>query len=172
MQKSYYIIDLNWGLSWLSLLVFCLAVPAQTAPTKERNGVGYGFAAPVSFHREGAGLQLGAGGEGLVYRGLGIGAEISIVTTPRAFREGIGLLSPNVSYHFRGVSKGDKWVPFVTGGYTLFFRSGVANGINFGGGVNYWLKERLGLRFEVRDQVLPDDGAAHLVSFRAGISFR
>jgi hypothetical protein len=163
---------------WLGLLLaLTTSIAAQTplppnTTKREHNGQGYGFVAPVALNGESTGLQIGVGGEGLIHKGLGVGAELSLLTTPRQFREGIGLLSPNVSYHFLNATKDGKLVPFVTGGYTLFFRSGVAHGINFGGGVNYWFKERVGLRFEVRDQVLAYDDTAHYVGFRAGISFR
>lgn len=145
---------------------------AQSTNAQEHKGQGYIFAASVVGEDRGAGFQLGGGGEGFIYKGLGAGAEISVFTTERSFREGIGAFSPNVSYHFLNASRDGKWVPFVTGGYTLYFRSDVANGVNFGGGVNYWFKERLGLRLEVRDQVISLDGTGHYAAFRAGISFR
>ena len=158
---------------WLGL---CLALAgsatAQSTATNEHKGQGYGFAAPVVTNSGDAGLQIGGGGERLIYRGLGAGAEVSYLGTVRGLRDGFGVFSPNVSYHFLSATKSGKWVPFVTGGYTLYFRSGVAHGFNFGGGVNYWFKERVGLRFEARDQVFANNGAAHLVSLRAGISFR
>ncbi len=52
------------------------------------------------------------------------------------------------------------------------FVNGAGSGINFGGGVNYWMKERVGLRFEVRDYIVVLDGVANLVTFRVGILFR
>ena len=54
----------------------------------------------------------------------------------------------------------------------MFFQSGTLNGYNFGGGVNYWLSDRAGLRFEVRDNVMPDYEDTHLVGFRFGVTFR
>jgi hypothetical protein len=84
----------------------------------------------------------------------------------------MGTLSPDVSYHFRPRSGEQKLVPFVTGGYTLFFRSGTANGFNFGGGVNYWFREHLGLRLEFRDNVSTTDATVHWLGFRVGLAFR
>jgi len=62
----------------------------------------------------------------------------------------------------------------MTGGYTRFFGDGSANGFNFGGGLNYWFKERIGLRLEVRDNVLviASGGQIHFVGFRIGLAFR
>jgi hypothetical protein len=54
----------------------------------------------------------------------------------------------------------------------MFFRNGVANGGHFGGGVNYWLKERVGLRFEVRDHVVAEAAGTHFLDFRFGLTFR
>lgn len=153
------------------LLVLLVSAQAQNN-TKEYKVQGYAFAAPVVTNGGGTGAQVGAGAEGLIYKGVGAGAELSYLSTVTGFRSGVGVFSPNASYHFLNATKSGKLVPFVTGGYTLFFRNGVAHGFNYGGGVNYWFKERVGLRFEVRDQVLVNNGTGHFVGFRAGISFR
>jgi len=61
---------------------------------------------------------------------------------------------------------------FVTGGYTLMFRSGHLNLFNFGGGLNYWLSCRLGARIELRDHVYSASSAsAHCWGFRFGLAF-
>jgi hypothetical protein len=62
------------------------------------------------------------------------------------------MLSPGVVYNF---SRGKKTMPFVTAGYTLFFRSGAAHGFYFGGGVNRWIGENVGIRIEGRNQTMP-----------------
>jgi hypothetical protein len=59
--------------------------------------------------------------------------------------------SANLSYHFLSGTKDRKLEPFVTAGYTLFFRAGTSTGVNLGGGVNVWLTEHAALRLEVRD---------------------
>jgi hypothetical protein len=81
-------------------------------------------------------------------------------------------LSPNLVVRFRAKDEHNRVEPFVTGGYTLFFRWGAANGFNFGGGVNYWLKDHIGLRFEVRDTVWTSGGLIHYLGFRIGVTFR
>ncbi len=118
-------------------------------------------------------LHIGGGGEGLVAKGLGLGGDLGYGAPWRSFGDGIGTLSPNVSYHFLSRNREAKAEPFVTGGYTLFFRSGTANGFNFGGGVNWWFKEGVGLRFEVRDNVMVANGdTGHFIGFRIGLAFR
>jgi hypothetical protein len=45
-------------------------------------------------------------------------------------------------------------------------------GIYLGGGLNYWLRERFGIRFEVRHHVWPGgDGTIHLAGVRFGVVF-
>lgn len=113
-------------------------------------------------------LHVGAGGEGLLYKGLGVGAEIGYVAPLEDGSNGSGLFSTNVAYHFR---RSEKVSPFVTGGYSLAFRGFASHGGNFGGGVQYWASDRVGLRFEFRDHIFSSD-SPHTVSFRFGVSFR
>ena len=117
-------------------------------------------------------LQFGLGGEGVLGKGIGVGAEVGALGTRQYFGDSvIGVFSPNGYYHF--VHGGDiKLDPFVTGGYTLIFRSGHANLFNFGGGLNYWFHGRLGFRSEIRDQVLTDGAALHYWGVRFGLVFR
>ena len=103
-----------------------------------------------------ASFQVGAGGEGLVYKGLGLGAQIGYLAPFRAGGDGFGIFSADGSYHFQHSKL--KLVPFVIGGYSVAFRSGTSSsGGNFGGGVQYWMKDHLGLRFEFRDHVFSSE---------------
>jgi hypothetical protein len=87
-------------------------------------------------------------------------------------KDGLGVFSLNGGYHFRGASRSGKTVPFLTVGYAGFFRRGYANGLNYGGGVNYWFKERVGLRLEFRDHVFIESGSTHFLNARIGLVFR
>lgn len=139
--------------------------------TSEPRAWGYGFGG-VGGTSGGsvATLHVGGGAEGLVYKGLGLGAEVGYLSPFEDPGDGIGILSTNVSYHFRPASN-RKLVPFVTGGFSLGFRNGASGGGNFGGGVQYWVRPRLGLRFEFRDHIFSSD-TTHLYGFRVGLSFR
>jgi hypothetical protein len=155
----------------ISFLVLApAAILGQTA--REPRGWGYGFGA-VGGTSGGsvATLHVGGGGEGLVFKGLGIGAEVGYLAPFEALGDGIGILSTNVSYHFVKPKANQKLVPFVTGGFSLAFRNGSSGGGNFGGGAQYWVRPRLGLRFEFRDHVFSSD-TPHLYGFRVGLSFR
>ena len=152
------------------------ASSAQSSKSgSDRRGYGYVFAAPgvaASEFGSAATMHFGVGGEGLIKGGFGVGGEIGGMAPVESFSSGFGVFSAGANYHFLNASKSGKVVPFVNGGYTMFFRSGVANGGHFGGGVNYWFKERVGLRFEVRDHVVSDFGQTHFVGFRFGLTFR
>jgi Outer membrane protein beta-barrel domain len=143
---------------------------ALAQSSNERRGWGYVFggagASSGDFSR--SYFQFGAGGEGLVQKGFGLGAEIGYLSPFGSGGDGLGLFSGDASYHF---SRSSKLVPFVTGGYSAVFRNGVSHGGNVGGGVHYWVKDHVGLRFEVRDHVFSSD-SPHLFQFRVGLSFR
>jgi hypothetical protein len=160
---------------WVLALSPALAF-AQNA--ESRRDQYYLFVAPggnnFTFGSTTGTLHFGVGGEGFLYKGLGIGAEVGYVAPIKSFKSGDGLLSVDGSYHFISSGKTKKVVPFITGGYSLLFRSGAANGVNFGGGVNWWMRDRLGLRLEARDHIFPVSGGTtpQAWEFRIGFSFR
>lgn len=158
------------------LFLLALSPPllgAQTPSSAEYRGHGYAFGAVGGATGSSDPLfHVGAGGERLLYKGFGIGGELGYLWVGERPDAGLGVLSADAQYHFLNASRSGKVVPFVTGGYSLLFRSGALNGANFGGGVNYWFKERAGLRFEVRDHFLPQNADTHFIGFRVGITFR
>ncbi len=157
----------------VSLSVVVTAQTASSKTNKNSDSYGYIFAAPGGTSGGGGGtLHIGGGGEGVFKNGAGIGAEVGYIAPFEFFGDGLGIFSVNGSYHFLKSSKSEKVVPFITGGYTGFFRDGYANGVNFGGGVNYWFKPRVGLRVEFRDNVFIQDGSAHFLNVRVGLTFR
>jgi outer membrane protein with beta-barrel domain len=154
----------------VTLLALMQAVAVAQSPSDKRAwGYVFGGAGGNSGGNSTASFQVGAGGEGLVYKGLGLGAEIGYLAPFRAGGDGFGIFSADGSYHFQHSKS--KLVPFVTGGYSVAFRSGTSSsGGNFGGGVQYWMKDHLGLRFEFRDHVFSSD-SPHFYQFRVGLSF-
>jgi opacity protein-like surface antigen len=156
------------------LLLVLVSIPGMAQASDEPKGQGYVFFAPgtTSPGTPTGTVHFGVGGEALVYKGLGLGGEVGYLAPWSSVGDGMGTFSPDLSYHFRSRSGEQKLVPFVTGGYTLFFRSGTANGFNFGGGVNYWFREHLGLRLEFRDNVWTTYATGHFLGFRVGLAFR
>lgn len=111
-------------------------------------------------------LHIGGGGEALLAGGLGVTGEIGYLSNFENFSSGIGVFSAGGLYAF---NRDRKTMPFVEGGYTLFFRSGSAHGFFFGGGVNHWVGDRWGIRIEGRDQVWVEDTSLHIIEVRFGI---
>ena len=144
-----------------------------TAVAAQGNSYGYLLAGPGGTAPNGGGatLHIAGGGEGVFKNGAGLGAEVGYVFPFEAPGDGLGVFSINGSYHF--LKSGGKTVPFITGGYSGFFRNGYVNGVNFGAGVNYWFKPRTGLRLEFRDNIAAfDSEAVHFLNVRIGVTFR
>jgi hypothetical protein len=135
---------------------------------------GYIYFAPGQVHCCGASamtLQFGVGGEAVLWKGLGLGAEVAAVGVRQDFGDSVlGVFSPNGYYHFIH-GKDLKLDPFVTGGYTLMFRSGSESLFNFGAGANYWFHHHLGARLEFRDQVYTKFDTLHYWGVRFGLAF-
>jgi hypothetical protein len=162
-----------WTLA--SVLFWYQPICGQVPGESPKTGYGYVFGAPGAAFTFGGGTStasymFGAGAEGLLKGGLGLAVDGGYLFFPRGgLNYGIGMVSPGVLYQFR---TNRNTVPFVTGGYTLAFRSGVANLIHFGGGVNHWIGKSLGLRLEGRyffDPVYPE---GNVLQFRAGLLIR
>lgn len=151
----------------LFLLVFRAAAMAQSS-------AGYVFFAPGAVTSEGnssATYQIGGGGDIILGKGIGVGAEIGALVPKNELSAVVGVFSPGVSYHFIH-DKRRKFDPYVAGGYTLIFRSGSENLFHFGVGTNYWFARHVGLRAEFRDQVYTHYENIHFWGVRIGVAFR
>ncbi len=169
------------------IFAFSLSASAQTGDQSKRQG--YLFFAPGAgsvgnsfFSDNGrANIHIGAGEEVFIYKGLGVGAEIGPVIPWAApgfsggyrlsccFGRLVGLGSANLSYHFLPNTTDRKLEPFVAAGYSLFFRQGTWSGYNAGVGTNVWLKENIGMRFELRDH---SSWRYKTMGFGMGVTFR
>jgi hypothetical protein len=152
----------------LRILVLMVSLGAVAAAQTSN---GYVYVAPgglTSYGHTAATLQFGFGGEGVIGKGIGAGAEIGAVGPTSSLADSLGVLSVNGYYH--GIHGKDiRLDPFFTGGYTLMFRAGTMNLGNFGGGSNYWFSRHFGVRAEFRDQL---NSYANFWGFRFGLSFR
>jgi hypothetical protein len=143
-------------------------VPVIARAEDEPGPRGYVFFASGEVEKAST-IHLGAGVEGAIYRGFGAGSEVGYLGPTHGFREGFGIFSANGLYDFPQVGPSSKLHPLVTGGYSLGFRNGTANGYNFGFGVNYWVAERNGLRLEYRENVIHHE---HFHGFRVAWTAR
>ena len=139
----------------LAFTFFLVSPVALAQELDETRSWTYFFGAVGSCNHGVPYFHAGGGGETLVAGGFGLAGELGYGAFIEASGQGVGLLSPGVVYHF---SRGKKTMPFVTGGYTLFFTSGAAHGFYFGGGVNRWMGDRWGIRIEGRNQLIPAGG--------------
>ncbi len=125
-------------------------------------------------------LHLAGGGE-ILFKGLGPAFELGYLGPTEGLSEGLGVFCLNGVYHVPVGGRSRRLSPFVTGGYSLFFRGGSLNLWNVGGGVDVWFGARIGLRVDVRDHVRstkyysPFYGSSHTWHYwnvRTGIVFR
>ncbi len=117
-------------------------------------------------------ISVTGGGETRVIGRFALGGEMGVlkpVTNQYAVATGVASVSP--AFHFVSKHSGSKVDPFVNGGFSLLFGRGSGIGMHYGGGVNYWVRRRVGLRFEFRHYLWsPESGElVHLVGFRFGI---
>ena len=160
----------------LFVLVMCSllspAIVAQPDSSQKRKAVrGVVFVAPGGVTSCGCSqgtLHFGGGVDGRIKGGVEATFDVGYITPTRSLLSGIGIFSPGLAYRF---NRGNKTEPFVTGGYSLFFRGGTASGVFFGGGIDRWFRENVGFRVEGRDQVIVEHND-HFVEARFAILFR
>jgi hypothetical protein len=118
-------------------------------------------------------LQIGGGVDAQIYKGIGVGGEFVRNKERENLELGFNIFSTNGSFHFLGGGTSDKFDPFATGGYSHLFGPGVGvNALNFGGGFNYWLTNKVGVRFEFRDHVFSaSNTTSNLYGLRGGVAF-
>jgi hypothetical protein len=154
-------------------------------------GLGYVFAGGGTR----LGLTTGFGGEGYIYKGLGLGAELGAAGVLADSNKLTGVGSADASYHFFHRKIRGNASPFVAGGYTSFFGHNVdmggtsfghhkpllTQGFNLGGGVDLFPKKHFGVRFDVRyyghggrilNYTFPDVQQFSFVAFRVGLTIR
>jgi hypothetical protein len=165
--------------SILTTLVFlCASVAASAQPS---GNYGYVFGGPVVVPRsaftrwDGNFVHVGGGGEGRLTNRFALGGELGVlkpVTNQYAVTTGLASVTP--AYHFISRESSRKIDPFADGGISLLFGSGGAVAVHYGGGLNYWVRQRVGLRLEFRHHLWSPEGGEtiHLVGFRIGLAFR
>ena len=111
--------------------------------------------------------QAALGGELVFYKGVGAGAEIGAIMGHNSF----GIISFNGYYHIPVSDPPARVDPFVTVGYTAGVSVSTDNLYNVGAGFHYWFYRRVGLRFELRDIVVPGARpSSHFWGFRLGFA--
>lgn len=125
-------------------------------------------------------VHIGAGGDVLAAKGLGVNAEIGGLYGWVYGAGGYFSFAPGLSFHFSHGKKG-KVDPFLTGGYTLLSTSKAhGNLVHLGVGLTVWGRGRAGFRVEFRDQIgstsdflhTAPTGAIHFLEFRVALALR
>jgi hypothetical protein len=133
-----------------------MALVPALALAQEGPGVHYRpyvFVAPGAVSTELATLHAGGGFDVVARNGLGASVEVGyLAPLLEGFGYGVGVISTNAVFH-AGRPRRHRVTPFVTGGYTLWFRRDSASAVNVGGGVHYWMRDGVGLRAEFRDHL-------------------
>lgn len=115
-------------------------------------------------------VQGGAGGEVAIGEHFTGGGELAaLISTREQYARSGAIASAGPMYHLLKRSSG-KADPFVGGGVSLLVSNGAGAMLYYGGGVNYWFRDRIGFRAEFRDHIWRD--GIHFVSGRFGLCFR
>lgn len=153
------------------VLAMVLAPAGASAAHAQLLGYALGGPAGVSgfFGSSDTGLHAAAGSELLAAGRAGAGAEFGILAGG-----GAPLFVTSINGVFHVVPARQKLSPFLTGGFThMSSGEGSFRAWNAGAGVDYWIKDRVGVRVEFHDHVRPDPrGTVHYWTFRAGVSVR
>ena len=156
---------LTTGVLLFLVILMPSTTPAQTAP---RTGVytfgGVGGVSPDDAYTfwTGTTVRAGVGVDRLLSGGFGILGEMEFLFRPGSpvgDSDPVKLISLNPVYHF-GMGP---FRPFVTGGLTVPF------GSNVGGGVNYWIQDRVAVHVEFRDHLLLFGPTLHSYGLRLGL---
>jgi hypothetical protein len=159
------------------LIMLLISFPATAQVS---SGYGYAFGGVVVVPKSaytrwnGNFVHMGGGGEGRLTGRFALGGEIGVlkpITNQYAVTTFLGSVTP--AFHFISKDSKRRYDPFVDGGLSLLARRGGATAIHYGGGMNYWLRRRVGLRFEFRHHIFtPESGeSVHLVGIPVGIVF-
>jgi len=112
-------------------------------------------------------MEFGGGGEWVWPDGLGFSLDFTVLPDAESFQPGAVLISPAMIYEVprRGTLR-----PFVRAGVSLInFYYPIAD---LGGGVNWWVTERLGVKGEGRYHLFFEEPEFGFISLRAALNIR
>jgi hypothetical protein len=161
-------VKLRWlVLSAVILMLWSSSTVGQTSGTRRGWAYGYGGFGGTSSARS---FHIGGGGEMMVAAGFGVGLDAGhFSSTAQHVDNSLNIVSADASYHFGARNSARKLIPFATGGVSL--GNGRSGGANFGGGIQYWLRERLALRLEFREHLFSSDTPV-IYGIHFGLAFR
>ena len=143
-------------------LAFLLLTLAPVNALAERV-LAHGFGGAFLANRASGGAQLGGGGE-VRFGRFSAGLEAGLFDRSP-------FLSLSGSFYAPALNLQKSIVPFFKAGVTVV-SSDAPDWIHFGGGLDYWPRDRLAFRFEVRDHVATGSSGAHVLGVTFGIVVR
>lgn len=154
-------------------LLVALLLPAAATAQNWNAALYFGPGALASRYGNGPATYGGLTVERILAGRVGLDLEIGGANTGKTnFNYSTAILSLGGSYHFFPTAA-RKLDPFLTAGVSAITLEHAPALFSFGGGLNYWIRPRFGLRAEVRDHATGDGGTAlHYLATRFGIVFR
>lgn len=150
-------------------LIFPLFLAGFTLAAQAPRAQGHGF---VGFETLAHGpvhsASAGAGADIFVYKDAAFSPS-AVYLFNVANSGGLAVVTLNGSYHFRrGKSR---FEPFVSAGYGVLTNFGSSESLfNYGGGGQYWISKRVGVRLELLSFQQREYG--ELITVRFGVAFR
>ena len=161
----------------LAPIILALVIPPVAAA---QGSHGYAFVGattipgePIYTYWQGNYVHAGGGVEGGIGKRLTVGGEVgALISVRETYGRSAALLSFGPGFHL--VPRSDRKLdPFISAGVSLLVSRGAGTLFYYGGGANYWFRDRIGLRVEFRDHVWSPEGTAlHFAGARIGLSFR
>ena len=150
-------------------LIFSLFLAGFTLAAQAPRAQGHAFVGAENLaHGTFNAASTGAGADIFVYKGAAFSPSAAYLFN-FANGGGLAVITLNGSYHFlRGKSR---FEPFVTAGYGAL--ADIGNGVslfNYGGGGQYWISKRVGVRVELLN--FQQRQYRELTSVRFGVAFR
>jgi len=116
--------------------------------------------------------EVGAGMDRALTKNVSLVVEGGVATSSNRDQT-LGQFTVNALYHF--TVKDRRIDPFVGGGTGVLGNWGGGCGaFAIGGGLNYWARQRIGVRLEVKDSICAVGGGGEfqMIGFRIGVTFR
>jgi hypothetical protein len=157
----------------LVLVLLAAAAPGESQPSEEglRRVQGYAFFAPGFRPNDGTGLfSAGGGVDWLLGKWFGVGIDGHFFGFWECSSCGALVITGNVGVIRQRVTLTEKWEPFARVGLGgAVSGEGGLSAVAFGGGTNYWWREKLALRFEFRGEYFFEGDTYAFI--RAGLTF-
>jgi len=158
--------------------LFLLLAWSEAASAQQLTTYVFGVAGPVfvpqsAFTRwNGTFLYAGGGIESRIGKTFAMGGDGGILSKSR---NTTGMAAATPAFHFKAEDSPGRFDPFINGGVSILFNTNSVSTpmVHFGGGINYSMNRRLGMRLEYRHHLWSPEAEewVQLAAFRFGMVF-